>query len=185
MVAVYGGNGASEPVAQEYKERGPEHAAYNVVRKKGAILHLTHAREYRREGAHNWDKAREDDCLLSILFVKCPRAFNVFFMKEKRIFAVKNLRTDFFPERIADAVAEDCTEHTTKPQQHDIEMTLRRKDPRGKEERIAGEKKTEKEPGLGKDNRKDADEAEGLDEKRRVEDVERIHDLRCTVAVKV
>ena len=114
---------------------------------------------------------------LPYFFVKRPCTVNMLLVKKERIFAVKNLRPDFFPERVSDTVPQNGAYHTTNPQQQNIEVSLRGKKSRGKEKRVARQEKTEKQSGLREDNDEDANEAKCRYQKLGVDVVKKFHNI--------
>src|SRR6266542_1720214 len=159
------GHGAAEGEATQAHGGDPADAAHHVVGEEAAILHGAHPGQYGGEGADDGHEAGDDDGLGAVLLVEVPGALHVLGIEEERFLADEDARTQSGPDGVAHAVPDDGGGHEEHVDPPDIEMAGRREQPRGDEQRIAGEEAADEEARLREDDGDKEDIAAPLDER--------------------
>ena len=60
----------AEVIAQIREQSHPHHRPDDVVSQEGMVMHVTHASDKRREGAHDGNEARHDDGFATVFGIK-------------------------------------------------------------------------------------------------------------------
>lgn len=159
------GNHPAEKVADKSHAHDPEDAAKNVVGNEAPVLHFSHTSHNRSEGSQDRDKAGDENGESTILIIKFLGGNEMFAVEEKRVFAGKNHRPALEPDAVANCVAKDSgqTEHNVESPK--IQITPGGENPCGDQQRIAGQKKTHEQTGLGKDNDRQGQQAANPDQR--------------------
>lgn len=159
------GNHPAEKVTGKSHAHDPEDAAKNVVGNETPVLHFSHTGHNRSESSQDRDKAGDENGESTILIIKFLGGNKMFAVKEKRVFAGKNHRPALEPDAVANRVAENSgqTEHNVESPQ--IQISPGGENPCGDQQRIAGQKKTHEQTGLGKDNDRQGQQAANPNER--------------------
>ncbi|MNL39996.1 hypothetical protein D3C87_1623090 [compost metagenome] len=100
----------TKEVAEVGKASCPEKSADDVVANESLVVHICSTGDYRSKGANDRNKARHDNCFTAVLLVERFGLFKVIFLKEARIFTIKQLSSNTTAESVADIVAKDSCE---------------------------------------------------------------------------
>jgi hypothetical protein len=84
-------------------------------------------------------------------------AVDVPLLEESGVGAAEEWRSCALTDRVADLVADDRGEEATERDDCDVEVSLRRKDAGGEEQRVTGQEEPDQQARLGEDDEKEPD----------------------------
>src|ERR1041384_3267719 len=116
-------------------------------------------------GADDRDEACDDDGEPAVLLVELLRGKQMLAAEDERVLALENFGPGAPSDRVADRVTGDGGDAENDVEGHDVEITARGEDARGDEQRVAGEKKADEEPGLDEDDRRERGQAADADDR--------------------
>src|SRR5207244_8478296 len=139
-------NRPAKKVARPGHAGHPSHTADDIVEEEPAVLHLADTGDHRGKGANDGDEARDHDRLGPMARVKATGSLDVAWVEEQRPLAREQARTDPDADGVADAVAHDGGHDQEPVNPPDVETARRSDEPRGNQERIAGQEEADEEP---------------------------------------
>src|SRR3989475_8292537 len=145
-------NRPAQQVARPGHAGHPSHTADDIVEEEPAVLHLADTGDHRGKGANDGDEARDHDRLGPMARVKATGSLDVAWVEEQRPLAREQARTDPDADGVADAVAPHGGHDQEPVDPPDVETARRSDEPRGNQERIAGQEEADEEPRLGEDD---------------------------------
>lgn len=151
----------------------PASASHYVVQEKSAVLHVA-------DTSHDWNKCSDDryksaknDSSTAVFFIKKFCLLRIFFIKKKRSFFGKKSRPNPLAENVANMVAENSRYEKPEKKPACRDKSLRSQETSSEQQRITRQKKTKEKSRLGKDDTKNTDKTDSLNDGDRIsEEVE-------------
>jgi hypothetical protein len=141
-----------QKVAGQGHGEDPAQASDHIKGGKPRILHASHSRHKRREGADHGNKLRVDQSLAAVLLVEFVGLFDVLLFEQQRIRPHEDSRPGAAAQQIAALVSQDRENHEQGADLDDIELARASNHTHGKQERIAGKEQSHQQPGFGEND---------------------------------